>query len=681
MARLAALGLRTPAGFCVTTAAYESFVSASRLGETVAVELGRKPLEAMRWEELWDAALRIRTAFLRAPVPVEVLAQARDACRRLRPPFAVRSSAPGEDAAGASFAGLHETVLDVEPEGVEDALRVVWSSLWSDAALLYRRELGLDAARSRMAVVVQELARGARSGVAFGRDPRSRELEREVVEAVRGRCADLVDGKTEPDRWIMDRANGRVLDWRPAAAGAEPVLSDAQLSQVHGALERVRSGLGFDPDLEWTLDEALTLLQARPITPPAPAADKRAWYLSLRLSPERLRRLRTKVAEELLPELEREGARLAREDLAGLDAGGLAAAIDARLEAVRRWRGVYERDLIPFAHGVRSFAVYYASLLRPRDPFEFTELLRGESFLAAKRDAALEALAEGLRGDAALRAAVERGGLEAAAPGWAGKFRELLREAFDLEYAGERLSERPDLLLRVLLERARRPAAAAREGSGRLEAFLKAAGERRAQAQEALETARLSWRLRDDDNLLLSRVESQLLRAVRAGGARLRELGRLSGPEPGEAQADAVSRALRDGGRVEVPPHAPPSPPRKRGRPRQLIGQPAGPGLAAGRARRVANAEDLGRFQAGEVLVCDAIQPMMTHLVGLAAGIVERRGGMLIHGAIIARELGIPCVNGVAEAMESIEDGELATVDGHLGIVTLGEPELDEELA
>ena len=82
--------------------------------------------------------------------------------------------------------------------------------------------------------------------------------------------------------------------------------------------------------------------------------------------------------------------------------------------------------------------------------------------------------------------------------------------------------------------------------------------------------------------------------------------------------------------------------------PRQLVGQPAAPGLQTGRVRRVRTAQDLGRFQAGEVLVCDTIQPMMTHLVPLAGAVVERRGGMLIHGAIIARELGIPCVNGVA---------------------------------
>ena len=87
----------------------------------------------------------------------------------------------------------------------------------------------------------------------------------------------------------------------------------------------------------------------------------------------------------------------------------------------------------------------------------------------------------------------------------------------------------------------------------------------------------------------------------------------------------------------------------------------------------------MGQFKAGEILVCDAIQPNMTHLVPLAGAIIERRGGMLIHGAIIAREMGIPCVNGVADATMLLDNGDLVMVDGYLGIVTVGEAEFDLE--
>ena len=83
------------------------------------------------------------------------------------------------------------------------------------------------------------------------------------------------------------------------------------------------------------------------------------------------------------------------------------------------------------------------------------------------------------------------------------------------------------------------------------------------------------------------------------------------------------------------------------------------------------NTADLFSFENGEVLVCDAIDPNMTFIVPLAAAIVDRRGGMLIHGAIIAREYGIPCVTGVPDAARSIRTGDLLTVDGYYGLVTL----------
>ena len=107
---------------------------------------------------------------------------------------------------------------------------------------------------------------------------------------------------------------------------------------------------------------------------------------------------------------------------------------------------------------------------------------------------------------------------------------------------------------------------------------------------------------------------------------------------------------------------------------RQLVGQPAGSGIAVGKARLVLKQSDLFSFQPGEILVCDAIDPNMTFVVPLASAVVERRGGMLIHGAIIAREYGLPCITGVPEATRWIKTGDTLTVDGFLGIVTIGEP-------
>jgi phosphoenolpyruvate synthase/pyruvate phosphate dikinase len=113
LARLHQAGFRIAPGFCVTVAAYEQFLRDTQLQRVIQMELGRKPFEELRWEELWDAALRIRNRFSVADVP---LAVAQSICRAVRTlgtgtPLAVRSSAPGEDSAQRSFAGLHESFL------------------------------------------------------------------------------------------------------------------------------------------------------------------------------------------------------------------------------------------------------------------------------------------------------------------------------------------------------------------------------------------------------------------------------------------------------------------------------------------------------------------------------------------------------------------------------------------
>jgi pyruvate,water dikinase len=102
-----------------------------------------------------------------------------------------------------------------------------------------------------------------------------------------------------------------------------------------------------------------------------------------------------------------------------------------------------------------------------------------------------------------------------------------------------------------------------------------------------------------------------------------------------------------------------------------MLGQPAAKGVASGRARVILQHQDLAEMKAGEILVCDAIDPNMTFAIPLARGVVERRGGMLIHGAIIAREYGLPCVTGIPDACERIRTGDMICVDGFLGIVTI----------
>ena len=147
LAKMYKAGIRVPCAICVTTEAYRSFVARTGLSDKILLEIERKAFSEMRWEELWDSSLRLRNLFLTTPVPSELREKLGEVVEQAfrDSPVAVRSSAPGEDSSRMSFAGLHESYLHVSGiEGILDHVRLVWASLFSDRALLYRQELKLD---------------------------------------------------------------------------------------------------------------------------------------------------------------------------------------------------------------------------------------------------------------------------------------------------------------------------------------------------------------------------------------------------------------------------------------------------------------------------------------------------------------------------------------------------------
>ena len=91
-------------------------------------------------------------------------------------------------------------------------------------------------------------------------------------------------------------------------------------------------------------------------------------------------------------------------------------------------------------------------------------------------------------------------------------------------------------------------------------------------------------------------------------------------------------------------------------------------GEASGPARVLASPRDAGDLGRGYILVCPSTDPSWTPLFGNAAGLVLERGGMLSHGAVVAREIGLPAVV-LPDATRLFRDGEEIHVDGHRGWV------------
>lgn len=177
--------------------------------------------------------------------------------------FAVRSSGIGEDAAGHSFAGIHETFLNVERPGISSAVQACLASTRSEQARTYRASHGLvDDARA--AVLIQPMIAAVVSGVAFTVHPVSGAQEL-VIDAAPGLGDALVSGRIEPDHYRLQKADGRLIE-RTVVEGRAP-LSDQTLSDLASVLRRVEQHYGVPQDVEWTVDaETLWVLQSRPVT-------------------------------------------------------------------------------------------------------------------------------------------------------------------------------------------------------------------------------------------------------------------------------------------------------------------------------------------------------------------------------------------------------------------------------
>jgi pyruvate,water dikinase len=471
-----------------------------------------------------------------------------------------------------------------------------------------------------------------------------------------------------PDREDLARA---VL---PSDLAAKAPLSSRQVIEVCDLALRVETAFDRPQDVEWTVTgDGITLLQTRPITTRAGSDDnQRGWYLSLHKSYDQLVLLRQKIEEEHIPAMISEAQESNRIDLEALTTEALGWEIQRRWDVSQHWSAIYWSDFIPYAHGIRLFGQYYNDRVQPEDPYEFIDLLTRTGMQSLERNDRLQELAAMVRRDPGL---VHRLSEKRDQNPFEAQLRDFLERFGDLA-SGVTGTRDTDAHLKPLLgliqEMARQPApvsastVAGSPGDLKAKFLSRFTPDERPQAESMLDLARNSYQIRDDDNIHLGRIEACFLDALASGRRRLKRL------------TSEVERKVLEGilAKVGPQPDVRPGGQKTRGGPvqfrqRQLVGQPAGPGLVKARARVITDARQLMDFQSGEILVCDAVDPNMTFVVPLAAGIVERRGGMLIHGAIIAREYGLPCVTGAPQATVLIPNGATITVDGYLGIVTI----------
>jgi len=208
-------------------------------------------------------------------------------CGVAQPRVAVRSSAVDEDGKATSFAGQHESYLNVVGvEAVITAAERCLASAQSDRALEYRRAHGLSR-EARVAVLVQQLVHSAVSAVVFSADPRTGAREQIVINAAWGLGESLVGGTVTPDLYLVRKADLAILSqqvadkavmtvlWAegtreiavPRMMRQEPALDDAQVQSLAELARSLEEHQGWPVDLECAYARGrLYLLQCRPIT-------------------------------------------------------------------------------------------------------------------------------------------------------------------------------------------------------------------------------------------------------------------------------------------------------------------------------------------------------------------------------------------------------------------------------
>lgn len=182
--------------------------------------------------------------------------------------FAVRSSAVAEDLPDASYAGLYETFLNVEPDGLGEAARRCFASAGDERIMVYQGArtpatgYNPSPASAGMAVLVQAMVDAEAAGVAFTANPVTGRRDEVVVVGVTGLGERLVSGQATGQEWVI---HGRAAT---CARDGEGALSATEALQVADLARSVASRLGSPQDIEWALDSQrqLYLLQARAMT-------------------------------------------------------------------------------------------------------------------------------------------------------------------------------------------------------------------------------------------------------------------------------------------------------------------------------------------------------------------------------------------------------------------------------
>ncbi|MCX4703845.1 rifamycin-inactivating phosphotransferase [Streptomyces sp. NBC_01373] len=280
-------GIRVPGGFCVTTEAFRRIMAEGPSIDDRLDQLSR--LDPDDREAIRTLSAQIRRTIEGIAIPGDVAAAIARALDQVgeQAAYAVRSSATAEDLPTASFAGQHDTYLNVVgPTAILQHVSRCWASLFTERAVTYRQRNGIDHRTVHMAVVVQQMVFPHAAGILFTADPVTGNRKVATVDAGFGLGEALVSGLVNPDVFkVRDgevvakaiAAKQRAVQALPAGGTQEvavdsqrqeqPALTDAQVVRLVQFGRRIEAHFGRPQDIEWCLvDDGFQIVQSRPIT-------------------------------------------------------------------------------------------------------------------------------------------------------------------------------------------------------------------------------------------------------------------------------------------------------------------------------------------------------------------------------------------------------------------------------
>ena len=292
-------GIRVPPGFCVTTEAFRRIMTEAPSIDDRLDRLLR--LDPDDREGIRTLSAEIRWTIEGIAIPDDLAAAITRPLDRLgeQAAYAVRSSATAEDLPAASFAGQHDTYLNVVgPAAILQHVSRCWASLFTERAVTYRLRNGFDHRKVTMAAVVQQMVFPHAAGILFTADPVTSNRKVASVEASFGLGEALVSGLMNADVYkvrdgeVIARAVAtKQIAIRASPVGGtheeaieperqeQPALTDAQVVRLAQLGRRIEAHFGRPQDIEWCLvDDGFQVVQSRPITTlfPIPAVGDRA---------------------------------------------------------------------------------------------------------------------------------------------------------------------------------------------------------------------------------------------------------------------------------------------------------------------------------------------------------------------------------------------------------------------